>query len=420
MRYVVLSLCLSLALSAAVYAGDEDWPQYRGPGRDGVVMDARLPQKWPVTFPAPKWRTFVGIGYSGPVIAGGKAFIQGREEDTNETCVALDADTGKVLWKRSYPSSFVPPDPTAGKGPNSTPTVDKDRVYMLGLGGMFHCLEVKTGKTLWKHDLAEEYWGVVKDETGDEAWRPPCGASASALAVGNTVVLPVGGAKAGAFTGFDRKTGAILWKALDDRSSYASPLLATVAGTRQFVGFTGKRMTGIDAEKHTLLWEFPFKAGFEQTIITPVLWKDHVIVSGEAKPTVALKIEKSADGLTQKTAWTNPDLSAYLVTPVIFKDHLLGFDQRAKRLVCVELATGKTAWTSPRLGKIALSLIVAGDKILALSDTGKLHLLAADPATYKPLGEWQIAEPGTVWSYLALAGNRLYVKDKEHLACYEL
>ena len=404
---------------SAVVTLAADWPQWRGPLRDGIAVDVRLPANLPEQMPAPKWRSTVGIGYSSPVIAGGQVFIQGREGGS-ETCLSLDAETGKPLWKQSYPSTFEPPDPTAGKGPNSTPTIDRDRVYMLGLGGMFHCLDARTGRILWKHDFAKEYWGVEKDATGEEAWRPACGSAASALVDGDVVIVPVGGKKAGAFTGFDRSTGKLLWKSLDDRSSYASPLLTSIAGQRQLVGFTGKRMVGISAADHQVLWESPFTAMFEQTIITPVLWRDRVVVCGEAKPSTALEITSEGGKMARKEAWKNADLSSYLVTPVVVKDHLIGFDQRGRRLVCIDMATGKTAWTSPRIGRMFVSLVVAGDRVLALSDSGELSVMAADPREYRPLAKWMVAEPGTIWSQLAVVGSRLYIRDKDRLSCYEM
>jgi outer membrane protein assembly factor BamB len=397
-----------------------DWPQWRGPNRDGYASGAKLPKQWPEKLPAPRWSNRIGEGYSSPVIAGGRVFILGREEAGKESCLCFDAETGKPLWRVTYPCAFQPPDPTAGKGPNGTPTVDKDRVYMLGLGGMFHCLDTQTGQVLWKHDFAQEYWGVEKTSDGDDAWFPVCGASASALVVGEQVIVPVGGKKAGAFTAFHRKTGAILWKALNDRSSYASPLVADLAGTRQVVGFTGLRMVGLDFNSQKLLWEFPFTALFEQTIISPVLWRDRVIICGEAKPTVALELAKEGDKIGQKVAWRSADLSAYMATPVVVKNHLIGFDQRSKQLVCLELETGKTIWRSPRIGRIYVSLVVAGDRILALNDSGDLHLLEANPKTYTPLGQWKVSEAGGTWSYLGVAGSRLYIKDKEHLLCYDL
>ncbi|MDX1931825.1 MAG: PQQ-binding-like beta-propeller repeat protein [Capsulimonadales bacterium] len=416
-----LSACaVALHLLLSSSGDDTDWPQWRGPNRNGHAVGARLPVRWPETFPAPQWRAPVGIGYSSPVIAGGRLFIMGRDTSGNEVCYAFDAATGKPLWSHRYPSTFEPPDPTAGKGPNSTPTVDKDRVYMLGLGGMFHCLDVKTGRVLWKHDLEAEYWGVEKDAVGQEAWRPVCGASASALVDGREVIVPVGGKKAGAFAGFDRATGRLLRKSLDDRSSYASPLRGELAGVSQIVGFTGTRMVGLDARNRNLLWEHPFKAMYEQTIITPVLRKNQVIVCGEARPTVALEIANENGKWTAKTAWQNADLSAYLTTPVVFGERLLGYDQKTRRPVCIDPATGTTVWTGPRIGRMFMGLTVVGDRILALSDSGELLVLEANPQEYKEIGRWKLAAPGTIWSLPALVGNRLYIRDQESVTCFEL
>jgi outer membrane protein assembly factor BamB len=417
--HLALSLLLPLAALGLAPDNNTDWPQWRGPNRDGIVRASRLPAKWPEALPAPKWQANVGIGYSGPVVSKGRVFIQGREGG-NETCVALDAETGKEVWKVTYPSAFEPPDPTAGKGPNATPTVDRDRVYMLGLGGMLHCLEAATGKVLWKHDLDKEYWGVEKDNAFGEAWRPPCGTAASPLVMGNQVIVAVGGKKAGAFTGFDRETGKLLWKALDDRSSYASPILVDLAGQKQIVGFTGKRMVGLSAADRKLLWEVPFTAMYEQTIITPVVWKDRVIIGGEAKPTFAVQLSSSGGTLKSEEVWKNAELSAYLVTPVVVKDHLYGFDQRSRRITCVELASGKTAWTSPRIGRMFVSLLAHGDQVLALTDQGELHVISSDPSAFKSLHTWKVAESGTIWSQLAVVGDRLFIKDKEHLSCYSI
>jgi outer membrane protein assembly factor BamB len=414
--FKLLALALLLAVVSAQAA---DWPQWRGPNRDGVIRESKLPAAWPAQPPAPKWQTIIGIGYSSPVVANGQLFIQGRKGGS-ETCLSFDAATGKPLWKIAYPSTFEPPDPTAGKGPNSTPTVDGDRVYMLGLGGMFHCLDVKTGRVLWKHDLAKEYWGVEKDDDGSDKWFPVCGASASALVDGKTVILPVGGRKAGTFVAFDRETGKIAWKTLADRSSYASPMISDIAGIRQLVGFTGVRMVGIATDDHRLLWEHPFTAQFEQTIIAPVLWKNRVIVCGEAKPTEALEIASDGVKLAKQVAWRNADLSAYLTTPVVHGDSLFGFDQRGKRLVCIDLASGKTTWSSPRIGRLFVALQVDGDRILAVSDSGELIVAGTGGTAYVEQGRWKVAEPNTIWSMPAVVGSRIYIRDKDRLTCYDL
>jgi outer membrane protein assembly factor BamB len=389
------------------------WPQWRGPRRDGHAPATKL------TFPATLktvWKVPLGIGYSSPTVAAGRLYVLERDGVAGlESCVCRNAATGKMLWKQSWPSTFTPPDPTAGRGPNSTVTIDNDRVYSLGLGGMFHCFEAKTGRILWKHDCAAEFWGVEKGTAGD-AWFPVCGASSSALVHGNEVIVSVGGKKAGSITAFDRKTGKILWKALDDRSSYASPIRATLAGVPQLVAFTGLRMVGLDEKTHKLLWEFPFKAGFEQTIVSPVIWKDTVFILGEARPTTALQIGAKGVGV----AWTSAELCSYLVTPVVVKDHLIGCDIRSRRLVCLDAATGKSTWTSPRMGKMFSSLVVVGDDLLWLSDSGELHIVAADPKAFTLKKTYKVAAPETIWSHPALVGNRLYIRDQKELTCYAL
>lgn len=399
-------------------AAAQEWSQWRGPKRDGTVIGARLPNKWPEKFPAPTWSAFVGDGYSSPVVGENRVFIQGRPVEGQETCLAFDARTGKPLWKQMYPSTFQPPDPSAGRGPNSTPTVDKDRVYMLGLGGMFHCLDVKTGGVLWKHDFATEFWGADKDDSGSNAAFPVCGMAASALVSGEQVIVPVGGKKAGAFTAFDRKTGGVLWTALPERSSYSSPLMTTLADTPQLVGFTGLRMTGLDPTTRAVLWEFPFRAGFEQTILTPVLWRNRVIVGGEGRPTVALEISKENGKVAQREVWRSPELRAYMTTPIVMGDYLIGLDHQSQRLMCLDMLTGKKMWESPRLAHYA-SLVNTGSQILALSEHGDLLVLAADPQVYKVLGQWKVSEAGGTMSYLGVAGSRLYIKDKTHLRCYD-
>jgi outer membrane protein assembly factor BamB len=410
---------LTLALAPALLTA-ADWPQWRGPNRDGVAPDAKLPARWPAEPPAPKWKAAIGDGYSGPVVAAGRVFILGRDDKGNERCLCLDADTGKELWKVEYPEEFQPPDPTAGKGPYSTPTVDKDRVYMLGLGGMLHCIEIATGKVLWKHDCRREFWGVVKNEQlGDDAWFPVCGCATGPLLDGDTVVVAVGGKKAGAFTAFDRDTGKIVWKALDDRSSYASPVVASPGGVKQIIGMTGTRAVGLRHSNRELAWDLPVKAHLEQTIISPIVWKDHVVLGGDGKPTTALRLVPSGDGVRAEEAWRSEDLRTSLTTPVAVGDHLYGRDVRTGKLVCLKLENGETVWTSPRVPGKYHSILAAGSVLLVLNTEGELYVCKATPADYEQLAKWQVCGK-EAWAHPAVAGNRLYVKDKDTLYCYEL
>ena len=412
-----LVLLLSLAFPFSLKA---DWPQWRGPVRDGHAAGMQLPVKWPAKAPEPKWTADVGLGYSGAAVAKGKVFIHSRDDEkSNERCLCLDALTGKQLWEIAYECKFEPPDPTAGKGPNATPTIDRDRVYFFGLGGMLTCADIDTGKVLWKHDCNKEYWGVVTTADGDDAWFPPCGASASPLVDGDTVIVPIGGKKAGAVTGFDRNTGKLLWKALEDRSSYASPLIVTPGGAKQIVAFTGTRMVGLRHSDRELLWDHPFPTKFEQTIVSPVVWKDRVIIGGEAKPTVAVKLSRDGEKLKKEIAWKSEDLRMYLSTPLVFSNHLIGFDHRLTRLVCLNLENGELAWNSPGLGTKNATLLLAGDILFTQTLDGELRIGKVSTEDYKELAKWKVAEKGT-YAHPALAGNTLFVKGPEKLTCYEL
>jgi outer membrane protein assembly factor BamB len=280
-----------------------------------------------------------------------------------------------------------------------------------------HCLDAKTGKVRWKIDCNKEYWGVEKDEDGEDAWTAPCGAAASPLIDGDRLILPIGGKKAGGLTAFDKYTGKLVWKALADRSSYASPLAAELAGVRQVVGFTGLRMAGVQAADGKLLWELPYKADFEQTSVTPVLWRDLVIVNGEYKPAIALRVRGENGKVVKEIAWRNKDLRTYIVTPVVYQDHLYGLNRR-RQLVCVELPTGKTAWAGGDLDDFA-SLVRVEDRLLVQCRNGMLYVLEANPKRYAEVVSYEVSAQGGVWSHLAVAGSRLYVKDKAHLCCYD-
>lgn len=394
-----------------------DWPQWRGPNRDGHAPDVKLPAAWPEKAPAPAWKTPAGAGYAGLTVAAGKVFVHDRVGG-KERVRALDEKTGKELWAIDYAEAFAPPDPTAGTGPNATPTFDRDRVYTFGLGGVLLALDAATGKELWKHDCNAEFWGVKKGPLKDDAWFPPCGAAASPLVDGDTVIVNVGGSKGGTFVAFDRGSGKVVWKALEDRSSYASPQVVSPGGVKQLVCFTGTRMVGVKYSDKSLLWDVPFKALYDQTIITPVVWKDRVVIAGEGRATFAITVTGSP-GTPPATAWKNDDLKSYMTTPVAVGDHLYGHDMRTNRVVCVGLEKGETKWTSPRVPGKHHCLVTAGGALFWQTAEGELVVAKADPAEFTELGRWTVAGRNT-WSHPAVANGRLFVKDQEFVYAYDL
>jgi outer membrane protein assembly factor BamB len=337
-----------------------------------------------------------------------------------ELCLCLDESTGETLWSHEYAQPFQthPGARSAGLGPKATPTVDGDSVFMHGIDGRFHCFDVRTGQIRWVRDFAAEFWGVEKDAEGYDRWKTLCGAAASPLIEGNLVVVPVGGKKAGAITAFDKKTGKLAWKALDDRSTYASPIAAHVAGRRQIVGFTGRRIAGFDAADGKLLWDYPFEVDFDDTIVTPIVWKELVIACGGDKPSAALRITENQGKFERTVVWENKNLRCNMSTPIVHDDHLYGV-ANSGRLVCVELATGKTAWIGEGLGVYA-SLVRDADQLLALSQAGVLHVIDLTPMAFRSRARITVIEDGETWAHLAIAGSRLYIRDKEHLHCFDL
>jgi outer membrane protein assembly factor BamB len=266
--------------------------------------------------------------------------------------------------------------------------------------------------------LHKLYWGAAKDQRGDDAYSTCCGAAASPLVDGKQVLLPVGGKKAGALTAFDRGTGKVLWKSpLTDRSSYGSGLIVDLAGRKQIVGFTGLRLGGFSRDDGKLLWDLPFEAYYEQTIQTPVVWKGRIIIGGEARETLALEVSEKDGKFVTKTLWKNDRLKSYLTTPVAVKDHLYGLSKRGE-LVCVDLDNGKTAWAGGNFGTYG-TITAAGDVLLVLTSRGELHVIEANPKKLVRKARWKVGgDP--VWTYLAVVGSRLYVKDNTDVICYDL
>src|SRR5262249_11670720 len=183
---------------------------------------------------------------------------------------------------------------------------------------------------------------------------------------------------------------------LTDRSSYSSGVVAELAGRKQLVAFTGLRIGGFSLDDGTLLWGQPFEANYEQTILTPVVWKGRVIVGGEGRPTFGLEVKKQGDKFGTQEVWSNDRLRAYVSSPVAVKDHLYGLSKRGE-LVCVDLANGKTAWAGGTFGNYG-AILVAGDVLLVLSSRGELHVLEATPARFTRKARWRVAD-GMVWSH---------------------
>jgi outer membrane protein assembly factor BamB len=271
------------------------------------------------------------------------------------------------------------------------------------------CFEASSGAVKWRKSFETEF-----KETS-----PEYGTAMSPIVDGNLLIAHVGGKDSGALRAFDVETGQTKWNWTEDGPGYASPLVIDVAGTRQIVTQTQKFIVGIAVANGATLWRMPFTTPWDQNSVTPVTYRDTVILSGLEKGTFALRITKQGAGWNAAKAWENP-LSMYMNSPVVDGDTLFGLTDKNKgQFFALDAASGKTRWTSPpRQGENA-AMLVAGKQLFMLTTDAKLIVADASSPTYTPLKTYEVATSAT-WAHPVLLGDRLLVKDLQSLALLSL
>lgn len=395
--------------------GDADWPQWHGPARDRHAAGARPPAALPREL-QPAWKTPVGGGHSGPVVSGG-TLVYLDEDGTREVAHALDAATGRERWRADYAAVFRD---EWGAGPRATPFIDGHRVYVQSCDGEFRCLNLADGKTVWRVNFEQDFGVKFLGAKANEGTATRRGNNGSGVIDGHRLLLPVGGRQGSSLACLHKETGKVLWKSGDDEAAYSSLVIGTLAGVRQVVAFTADALLGADLETGRLLWRTPLKTNAKRHAATPVLAGNRVIVNSHTFGLRCFEVAAADGGLQAREAWANPALAINLATLVSVGPCLYG--QGAKSdFICVDTATGKLRWSQAGFGlgrKDYASTIAVGDRLLVLTEGGTLLLLAADPDHYRELGRLQAC--GSTWSFPALAGGRLYVRDARQLLCLDL
>jgi outer membrane protein assembly factor BamB len=382
-----------------------DWPQWRGPNRDGAVAGFTAPAVWPDRL-TEKWKVDVGSGYATPLVIGNRVFIFSRQGE-NEVMAALDANTGKAMWQTGYPAPFTMDKAAAphGPGPKSTPAFADGKLFAIGMSGIVTAFDAATGKQLWQ-----------KPGTGVQPlWTSH---SFSPLVDGGRVVFHMGGNDKGTLAAFDVNTGAVRWSWDDDGPGYGSPVLVELGGTRQIVTMTQQKFIGLDAASGTLLWERSYTTEYTQNIITPVKYGETLIVSGYQKPIVAFRVAKQKDRWTTEQVWENADVSLYTSDAVLVGDSIVGLSQRRSgQFFGLDARTGKTLWTSEPRQATNAAIVTAGGIWFALKDDGELVVARANPRAFEPLRRYMVASSAT-WAQPVISGNRVFVKDASTLSLW--
>ncbi|RME93715.1 MAG: alcohol dehydrogenase [Verrucomicrobia bacterium] len=394
-----LGLVLVTALTLLPRLAAGDWPQWRGPGRNGHCAEPLPSRAFEPGGMRLAWEARVGTGFSSITVAGERAYTMGNEDDT-DVVRCLDTATGRVLWEHRYASDLGPKYYEGG--PGATPTVAGGQVFTISKWGHVFCLDAATGAVVWQRDLREEP-GLKPNE-----W----GYAGSALVDGDRVYFNA--SEAG--LALDRRTGRVLWFHGKGTAGYASPILQEIAGRRVLWIFAAKRLVGLEPASGREVASFPWPTGYDNNNADPIPVGERVFITSYDRGCALL--EAGSAGL--KPVYANDALQTHMAPPVLVGGHLYGFSRhyaRRPEFRCVEAATGRVRWrqTGVRAGSVTA---LADGRLLVLYGDGQLALVAADPAAHRELGRFRALE-GRCWTPPTLAHGRLYVRQaKGLLRCY--
>lgn len=397
----VLAAVVLVVNASTIFAQSSDWPQWRGPNRDGVSKESGLLKQWPTDGPPLVWKTTgAGIGYSSLAIAGGRIYTMGVRAE-REYVIAFDASTGKEIWATATGDRYKD---SRGDGPRGTPTVDGDRLYSLGGNGDLSAIDTKTGRVVWAINVLQKFGGQ----------NPNWGISESPLVIGEKVLVNAGGPDASVIA-LNKKDGSLIWKSQSDAAGYSSAMPVQVGSTTQVVFFTHQRALGVDLKDGRLLWSYQKASNDVANVATPVVRGNRVFVSSDYGTGAAL-VEIKADGTAQEVYFTK-EMKNHHSSSILIGDYLYGFSSGI--LTAMKFDTGEVAWKDRSVGKG--SLVYADGNLYALSENGVVGLVEASPTGYKEKGRFRIQQGSQpTWTHPVIAGGRLYLRDQNTIYAYDV
>jgi outer membrane protein assembly factor BamB len=418
-----LCLCLSAVSftgSANLSASTSDWPQWRGPERNGISKETGLLKQWPAGGPKLLWQVNdMGDGYSTPAVVGTRIYLMSNRGYENEFVQALSTTDGKPIWTTRVGNVGNAKDFLYSKA-RSTPTVDGSFLYALGSDGDLACLETRSGKIRWQKNLKKEFDG-----------KPGIWAYAeSPLIDGNAVVVTPGGAQA-TMLALNKRTGAVIWKSAvpdGDQAGYASAIVVQAGGRKQYVQFLSKGIVGVDAKTGEFLWRYKEVVKGMAQIPTPVT-RDGYVYGGAMNVGGGLvRLKPDGNGVAAEQVYFVRGLPNGIGGAVLVGDYLYGTEDAKERLVAVEFTTGKVKWQAESFG---IGSVAYADGLLYLHDAnGDVVLVEATPEGYREKGRFappnqpqrkrQGPYPEKAWTYPVIANGRLYIRDLGTLWAYDI
>jgi outer membrane protein assembly factor BamB len=388
-----------------------DWPGFRGANRDGRVTGVRIAADWNEHPPRRVWRHRVGPGWSSFAVVGGRLYTQ-EQRDAEELVVCYDAENGEQLWAHADTERFM--ETLAGPGPRATPTFADGKIYAQGATGLLNCLDAASGKVVWSRDLKVDAGAKV----------PMWGFAGSPLVVRGLVIV-AGGPDGKGILAYDAASGEPAWSAATGQDSYSSPHLARLRDIEQVLMMTQQGLAAYEPEHGRILWEHDWPSGMPRMIQPTVLDDADVLIgTSNGMGTRRIHVQHDGDGWRVEEVQTTRALKPYYNDQVVYRGHLYGFD--GNFFTCVSLEDGKGKWRARNYGNGQVLLLADQGLLLVLSEHGQAALVEATPdgmrerCRFQAL-QWKPPEyEGKTWNHPVVAHGKLFVRNGEEAACYEL
>jgi outer membrane protein assembly factor BamB len=404
--------------SAGIAGSPSDWPQWRGPQRNGISQETGLLKQWPPQGPKLLWQADdIGDGYSTPVVVGARIYLMCNRGMENEFVQALSTKDGKPIWTTRVGNVGNPKEFLYAKA-RSTPTVDGAFIYALGSDGDLACLETKTGRIQWQKSLRKEFGG-----------HPGIWAYAESPLVDGDVVVATPGGTDATIVALNKKTGAVIWKSAvpgGDQAAYASAIVVQAGGRKQYVQFLSKGIVGVDAKTGEFLWRYKEPVKGMAQMVTPVARDGYIYGGANGVGGGLVRLKSENDGIAAEQVYFARGLPNDMGGSVLVGDYLYG--TAAEGLVAVEFATGKVKWQSEGIGS---GSVAYADGLLYLhGENGDVALVEATPEAYREKGRFtpptqpkrkrQGPYPEKAWTYPVIANGRLYIRDITTLWAFDI
>jgi outer membrane protein assembly factor BamB len=426
LRTIVFAVLLCGAVQSAQ---SDDWPQWRGAGRDGVWSEEGVIDRFETPQIDLKWSVPIGSGYTGPTVAAGRVYVMDRATEPMqiERVLCFDWQTGESLWSHAYECIYANIGYQAG--PRASVTIEDGRAVSIGAMGHLFCFDAATGEVLWNRDLNNEY--AIR--------MPKWGIASAPLIEGNLVIVHIGGEDA-CLVAFEKTTGQQRWQALPDDASYSAPIVVDQAGQRVLVCYTGDRIVGLDPATGKLHWSFPFAwERWPIAISTPVIDRDRLLLSDAHKGSLLLRLKQ--DRLDVEQVWHRrrenvPDRAALHClnsTPQIDGAYIYGADSRGV-LRCLRLETGEQVWEDrtavPEDQFATIHLVRQSDRTWLFNERGELIIARLTPQGFQELSRAKLIDTtadqnrqrrgGVTWSHPAFAYRHVFARNDRELVCADL